>query len=173
MCSLGHSTDSMCLPCCSDPCIATHCLAMQTADTRVACLCAEPGPFSFLGRSKGKSTMELMAAYSIADHPVDLLLTDAHTHHILRLREKNIIYWANLSTPEALAHLAGYLKQVRKPCNLGSNKHCRVSCVQDKCNSGCIGAPPVKGCHVTSMNNGTSTMFAVPAAGLDVVSCSH
>ncbi|CAL8466535.1 g6071 [Coccomyxa elongata] len=70
-----------------------------------------PGPFSFSGRSKGQSTMELLAAYSIADQPVDVLLTDAHTHHILRLRDKKIIYWANLSTPEALDHLAGYLKQ--------------------------------------------------------------
>ncbi len=56
--------------------------------------------------------MELLAAYSVARQPVDILITDAHAHHILRMRNKQIIYWENLSTSVALAHLAGYLNEV-------------------------------------------------------------
>lgn len=79
--------------------------------TCVACVPAVPGNFPFSGWPKGQSTMELLAAYSIARQPVDVVLTDAHIYHILRLRSKRIIYWPNLSTAVALAHLASYLHQ--------------------------------------------------------------
>lgn len=113
--------------------------------------------------------MELLAAYSIACHPVDDVLTDAHTHHILRLRAKKIIYWANLSTPVALAHLACYLKQVHKSpaiseaTGIAVRVRSKIHCLS--CKSGWMAALPVKVYHLTLIYNGNNMSFC-PSSSL-------
>lgn len=107
--------------------------------------------------------MEVLAAYSIARYPVDVVLTDAHTWHILRLRNKRIIYWADLSTPVALAHLAGYLKQVyNSPATLRTTTsgiglvggiYCLI------CKSGWTVALSLKVGHVTLLKHGIGIIF--------------
>ncbi|KAK9809894.1 hypothetical protein WJX72_001176 [[Myrmecia] bisecta] len=79
-----------------------------------------PQKFDFSGRPKGQSTMELLAAYSIAQHPVDVMLTDGHVHHIMRLRGNKILYWANLTAAAAHAHLAHYLNEADRGLDINT-----------------------------------------------------
>ena len=72
--------------------------------------------FPCIGRPKGQGTLELLAACSMANHPADIVLTDGCTYHILRLRGKKLIIWADLPAATALAQIAHVLRQVNVPC---------------------------------------------------------
>ena len=77
--------------------------------------------FEFMGRPKGQATMELLAAYAIAEHPVAMVLTDSHVYHLLRLRGTSLICWANLKGPVAMQHLAVYLRTQVRACMTVAN----------------------------------------------------
>ena len=56
--------------------------------------------------------MELLAAYALAQFPIDLIVTDSHTYHILRLRGRRVISWEDLSPEVAVHHICKFLLQV-------------------------------------------------------------
>ena len=58
------------------------------------------------GKVKGQSCIELLAACSICELPLQLLLTDGDVSHILKLYGKNIIVWEDLDPRLALEHIA-------------------------------------------------------------------
>ncbi len=73
---------------------------------------AVPQNFKLTGRVKGQSTMELLAAYALAQFPIDLIVTDCHTYHILRLRGRRVISWEDLPPEVAVHHICKFLLQV-------------------------------------------------------------
>ena len=73
---------------------------------------AVPHNFKLVGRVKGQSMMELLAVYALAQFPIDLVVTDSHTYHILRLRVRQVISWEGLSPEEAFHHICQFLQQV-------------------------------------------------------------
>ena len=66
---------------------------------------------SLTGKVKGQATLELLSAYALAQYPLDLVVTDGHKYHILRIRGRKIICWEDLTTAQAMHHLASFLKE--------------------------------------------------------------
>jgi hypothetical protein len=54
----------------------------------------------------------------LAQYPADLTITDGHKWHILRLRGKLIHLWTDLTTSQALTHIAASLQEVSLPALL-------------------------------------------------------
>ena len=81
-----------------------------------SCLGSHAKEFKCTRRPKGQACMELLAAYSMANHPADIILTDSFAYHILRLRSKHLIIWASLPPAKALAHIADVLCEVPRFC---------------------------------------------------------
>ena len=137
-------------------------LPADNSHMSLACLRAATGWLTFTGQHRGQSTLELLAAHSPAVHPVDVATGDAHMWLVLRLRQKKIIYWTNLSTPAALAHLARYLEQVynspatSRTTTSGNRVVNRIHCLT--CKSGWIVGDEFH--HILLLSNNTDLTWA-------------
>lgn len=74
-----------------------------------------PAEFSLTGKTLERSLLALLAAYSSTDYPLELVVTDGYTNHIMRVRGRKVIAWCNLTPGQAIHHLASSLKQVCVP----------------------------------------------------------
>lgn len=68
--------------------------------------------FKCTARTLGQSVLELLGSYSVAEYPLDLVITEGYTYHIMRLRGKKLITWTDLTPGQAIYHMANSLKQV-------------------------------------------------------------
>lgn len=71
------------------------------------------------GKVKGQSCIELLAACSICELPLQLMLTDGDVSHILKLYQKNVIVWEDLNPRVAMEHIA---MSINKKVNLDAEE---------------------------------------------------
>ncbi len=86
--------------------------ALTMTESRACLSASAAGPaFELTGRVKGQATTKLLGAYASAQYPADIVVTDGHTWHVLRVRGGAVISM-KMTTTQALQHPADFLKQV-------------------------------------------------------------
>eukprot|EP00879_Flechtneria_rotunda_P008391 GHRR01008789.1.p1 GENE.GHRR01008789.1~~GHRR01008789.1.p1 ORF type:complete len:347 (+),score=112.71 GHRR01008789.1:909-1949(+) len=73
---------------------------------------ARRDPFKLTAKVKGQSVLQLLGSYSMAQYPIDIMVTDGHVCHIMRIRGKKVIAWEDLAPGQAICHLAAFLEKV-------------------------------------------------------------
>ena len=68
--------------------------------------------FTWSGRVRGQSTVELMALYKMCDWPLELVVTNGRYCHILKLGDDALHVWEGLYPTLAFDYIARYLSQV-------------------------------------------------------------
>ncbi|KAL3154633.1 hypothetical protein ABBQ32_014082 [Trebouxia sp. C0010 RCD-2024] len=61
------------------------------------------GPLTFSGSGKGQSVIATLGAYAYNAWPLLLDLTDGEVHHLIMIRDDELIYWDNLTPQQAYA----------------------------------------------------------------------
>ena len=71
------------------------------------------GKLAYKGRSRGQAILELIGAYAGAEWPLSLYLTDGSVWHRLALYPKELVYWGDLTTREAMHCMVTELRKVK------------------------------------------------------------
>lgn len=61
-------------------------------------------------QNRAQAIIEALAAYTVAEHPVIMLMTNGATYTILELRGRNLICWDDVSPCTAVYYTASWLK---------------------------------------------------------------
>ena len=87
------------------------------------------GKLAYKGCSKGQAILELIGAYAGAEWPLSLYLTDGTVWHRLALYPKELVYWGDLTTREAMHCMASELKKVKLARLLCVHRACLLACL--------------------------------------------
>ena len=78
----------------------------------LGCCSADVQGLEFKSTYKGHVILELLAAYSVVEHPLALYLTDGMAYHRLTLIGKHLVCWRNLTPQQALHCMVQELDKV-------------------------------------------------------------
>ena len=100
------------------------------------------GKLAYKGRSKGQAILKLIGSYAGAEWPLSLYLTDGTVWHRLALYPKELVYWGDLTTREAMHCMVSELKKV---------KLARLLCVRGACLPACMSWPNPEAASQTTL----------------------